>query len=294
LRNALASAAEARRNHEAIEARLKVEIDRLTRERDEALKYLPAQFKEPDSVFTEIKTLREEIASLKKDKEEVLGWFEDACNYRDQLQKELLAAQERNNRGMWRCFHCNEVFSTPGEARDHFGSGSECDPACQIKIGEERGLVMALRKAEDELRGYRAEDSEKDRQIGSMRADHVRALLREEENGYNKGVLDMKKEIAAAVRERDDAKAEFVEWANLVSRYAKLSAVTDATIAAQSAALEKAREALDEISGMSSRTRHGGATPEDWPEYEDALLEAIQIAHTALAAIDAITGGPPT
>lgn len=50
----------------------------------------------------------------------------------------------------WTCFHCGETFKTPGSARDHFGYDSVEKPACLIKIGDERGLVMALRQAQKE------------------------------------------------------------------------------------------------------------------------------------------------
>lgn len=48
----------------------------------------------------------------------------------------------------WDCFHCQEHFSTIGSARDHFGGDQGSLAGCQIKVGEERGLLMALRKAE--------------------------------------------------------------------------------------------------------------------------------------------------
>jgi hypothetical protein len=50
----------------------------------------------------------------------------------------------------WTCFHCTETFKTIGEARDHFGYDSDEKPACLIKAGQERGLVMALRQAQKE------------------------------------------------------------------------------------------------------------------------------------------------
>ena len=50
--------------------------------------------------------------------------------------------------GGWTCFHCGEVFTTYGAAADHFGSVPEATAACRIKLGGERGLVMALRKLE--------------------------------------------------------------------------------------------------------------------------------------------------
>jgi hypothetical protein len=50
----------------------------------------------------------------------------------------------------WTCFHCNETFTTWGSAEDHFGKTPDTQPGCLIKIrvGDERGLLMELRKAE--------------------------------------------------------------------------------------------------------------------------------------------------
>jgi hypothetical protein len=50
----------------------------------------------------------------------------------------------------WVCFHCGDVFRTPGEARDHFGFSPAATPACRIKLGGERSLVMALRQTENQ------------------------------------------------------------------------------------------------------------------------------------------------
>lgn len=54
----------------------------------------------------------------------------------------------------WQCFHCGDVFTTVGAAQDHFGHTPDKTPSCKIKVGDERGLEMELRKAEkrvDEL-----------------------------------------------------------------------------------------------------------------------------------------------
>ena len=51
----------------------------------------------------------------------------------------------------WTCFFCGETFTTYGAARDHFGVIPTAIIACKIKVGEERGLVMALRKAEAKI-----------------------------------------------------------------------------------------------------------------------------------------------
>ena len=50
--------------------------------------------------------------------------------------------------GGWACFHCGERLPTVGSASDHFGGEPGALAACQIKAGEERGLLMELRKAE--------------------------------------------------------------------------------------------------------------------------------------------------
>lgn len=60
----------------------------------------------------------------------------------------------------WQCFHCGEIFTTVGGAQDHFGADSTKKPGCLIKValGDERGLLMDLRKAEDQLARLRAEN----------------------------------------------------------------------------------------------------------------------------------------
>ena len=53
----------------------------------------------------------------------------------------------------WTCFHCGETFTTEGSAGDHFGAKPHAEPGCMIRVqyGEERGLQIALRKAEAEI-----------------------------------------------------------------------------------------------------------------------------------------------
>ena len=57
----------------------------------------------------------------------------------------------------WTCFHCGQTFTTVGSAQDHFGEYPSAPAACQIKVGEERGLVMYIRRLEKANRGLRAE-----------------------------------------------------------------------------------------------------------------------------------------
>lgn len=93
-------------------------------------------------------------------------------------------------RKQWRCFHCDEMFTNPKCAALHFGSDESRTNACQLK-SHERHLVDYIRELEAQLDGYRAEDSHVMRSIYSLEADHRRALIRAEEEGYGRGVRDM-------------------------------------------------------------------------------------------------------
>lgn len=83
----------------------------------------------------------------------------------------------------WRCFHCNEVFTTVVDAAFHFGYADLEKPACLVDARE-------LRKMELELRRHREEDTDLHRQIHGMEARHRTALMRAEEDGYAKGLRD--------------------------------------------------------------------------------------------------------
>ena len=48
----------------------------------------------------------------------------------------------------WVCFHCGEWFTTVGGAQTHFGRRPIDTPGCLIKVGEERGLLMEIRRLE--------------------------------------------------------------------------------------------------------------------------------------------------
>lgn len=62
-----------------------------------------------------------------------------------------------------------------------------------------------IRRLEEEISRHRAEDSDVMRSIYTLEADHRQALIRAEEDGYGKGVRDMKaernqREMAAGTR----------------------------------------------------------------------------------------------
>ena len=48
----------------------------------------------------------------------------------------------------WVCFHCGERFTTVGGAQTHFGRRPIDTPGCLIKVGEERRLLMEIRRLE--------------------------------------------------------------------------------------------------------------------------------------------------
>lgn len=95
-------------------------------------------------------------------------------------------------RKAWRCFFCDAVFTRRADAAEHFGATELATPACQIK-GHEHGLVGIIRKQEEELVRFRAEDSDMIRVLETLKSEHAEALRREEEKGYARGVDDMKR-----------------------------------------------------------------------------------------------------
>ena len=89
----------------------------------------------------------------------------------------------------WRCFHCDEVFTNAEAAREHFSETEYREPACRL-AERDGGLVALLRKQEQELDRFRSEDSESARQFYALGAEHVTALRKAEEAGYERGLAD--------------------------------------------------------------------------------------------------------
>lgn len=94
----------------------------------------------------------------------------------------------------WTCFHCGETFTTAGAARDHFGFDPSFDPACRIKVGEERGLVMELRRVEQKYLKLLEETCDEGgavaREFYGLGAKHSIEKRKAEEEGYRKGLRD--------------------------------------------------------------------------------------------------------
>jgi hypothetical protein len=97
----------------------------------------------------------------------------------------------------WRCFHCDDVFSSRSEASAHFGYQVDATPACKI-APDLRGLVKFIRWQESQLQRYRSENSDAARQFYALGADHAQALRCEEEKGYARGLADARAEQLSA------------------------------------------------------------------------------------------------
>src|SRR5690606_36152060 len=129
----------------------------------------------------------------------------------------------RDRRIYWRCFHCGETFTKAQEllARQHFGRDEGELPVCQMRVPGEHHLLIALRKAQDELAGYRAEDSDMIRAFYAMQADHAQALRREEERGYEKGLADGRAALQAAEARAQQAEARVKELEKALKPFAE-------------------------------------------------------------------------
>jgi hypothetical protein len=90
----------------------------------------------------------------------------------------------------WRCFHCDEVFTDPKAAANHFGVdhlGSET--LCQM-AQVDGGIARVIADLAEELDRYRREDNESFREFYRLGAEHVVALRNEEQKGYDRGLAD--------------------------------------------------------------------------------------------------------
>lgn len=96
----------------------------------------------------------------------------------------------------WRCFHCDEVFTSVNTAAAHFGWAEHYLPGCVEKVnGGEFRLLRRVRELQDELAAFFSETDAVESYIHGLKADHAIALRKAEENGYNKGVQDARKYV---------------------------------------------------------------------------------------------------
>lgn len=92
--------------------------------------------------------------------------------------KSEYASEEEYRAVPWRCFHCNETFTTPGAAADHFGKYVDSIPGCVLKVqlGDERGWLMELRRLQEENAHLREQMNEEYWDQGAFNA-HLKTLL---------------------------------------------------------------------------------------------------------------------
>ncbi len=90
----------------------------------------------------------------------------------------------------WTCFHCGDTFTTVGSARAHFGATPQAEPGCmeRVRLGGERGLLMALREAEALIARHMEEDTDLHRSMHAMQGRHAEQLRTAEEAGYERGL----------------------------------------------------------------------------------------------------------
>lgn len=132
---------------------------------------------------------------------------------------ESLERERDEARKSWRCFHCDEVFVSEQEARLHFGRDESKEPGCCIKVGAERGLLKAMRRAEDDAAEawfrLQNESGEAAKAYYAQNSRHQEQLRVAEEAGYERGLRD-------AAHEATRAEATESELTTLRTRVAKM------------------------------------------------------------------------
>ena len=120
----------------------------------------------------------------------------------------------------WRCFHCDEVFFTANDARLHFGMDQCSDPACKIKMGAEKSLLVALRRAETELQDAWAaihnENTEAAKAYYAQQSRHGEQLRAAEELGFERGIADLGS-IWDDLKSLSNAANDLASWAGCVN-----------------------------------------------------------------------------
>lgn len=109
------------------------------------------------------------------------------------------------SRRQWRCFHCDQTFTSFKYAREHFGIEGLDAPACKLSQAEGH-LVTYIRRLEAELQEYRTDAHETLLASMSMDYESRGAAQIAEEKGYDRGVAE-----TWAMARQEAAKASEVE-----------------------------------------------------------------------------------
>ena len=94
--------------------------------------------------------------------------------------------EEVSESQVWRCFHCEEVFTDKDSAALHFGSSERQEAYCTIPVEHFRWM-------EEQQRRYFEEDTESHRTIRALHSQSFENARRSEERGYARGLEDAKK-----------------------------------------------------------------------------------------------------
>ena len=99
--------------------------------------------------------------------------------------------------GPWKCFHCNEVFTDPKEAEEHFGKSEAVTTICKRD-------AYYIREIERQIDLYREEDTVLHRQINELRGRQHLDQQRAEELGYSRGLRDAAAETTNTSTKEDE------------------------------------------------------------------------------------------
>ncbi|KQY27211.1 3'-5' exonuclease [Rhizobium sp. Root482] len=125
-------------------------------------------------------------------------------------------SQRADQKPYWRCFHCEEMFTSEHAARMHFGETECSEPACQIKAGAEMSMLEALRRAEEETRKalFAMHEEGTDGWTAFRRLEgRTRENAEAAENlGYERGLRDGRNEATDMAHSERAANMEPVAW----------------------------------------------------------------------------------
>lgn len=100
----------------------------------------------------------------------------------------------------WRCYFCDEVFTSKDKAAQHFGVFEACEAdevACKLLPHQEK-VLKYIRELESEVRTLMAERHDESHPLLASVYDIQHEMASRErtaeERGYTKGVADMHKQ----------------------------------------------------------------------------------------------------
>jgi hypothetical protein len=188
----------------------------------------------------------------------------------------------------WRCFHCGDVFTDEDAAKDHFGYDLLAEPGCKLNAIE-GGLLGIVRRQDEQLQAYHREDTASYREFYSLGADHSRALIREEQKGYEKGLADARSDAVQAI-----LKAPCLDENGYICEKAAVMAAFDPPLSRPDRATPSAPDA-DRDEYCAACGRHRSIHPYDlcgiFIPYDNAISDVLQTAWQCTARKQGTPGG---